>query len=62
MRERWADFIDAIGKNRRPVCDIDTRHLATNGSLLGMRSLKPERSRNGTTRRSAWRTRRPTNP
>ena len=42
--ELWADFISAIETGRRPVSDIETGHLATNMSLLGMLSLKLGRS------------------
>ena len=37
-------MIDAIEKGRRPVCDIETGHLASNVSLLGMLSYKLGRS------------------
>ncbi len=40
IRELWADFLDAIEKKRRPVCDIEIGHRSTNMSLLGMLSLK----------------------
>ena len=36
----WADLVDSIEKDRRPVCDIEVGHLSTNLSLLGMLSLK----------------------
>ncbi len=36
IKELWADFVDAIETGRRPVCDIEHGHLATNISLLGM--------------------------
>lgn len=42
--ELWADFIDAIEKKRRPVCDIETGHHSTVISLLGMLSWKLGRS------------------
>lgn len=42
--ELWADFLDAIKTNRRPVCDIEIGHRSTNMSLLGMLSLKLGRS------------------
>ncbi len=42
--ELWADFVDAIEKGRRPVCDIEIGHRSTNMSLLGMLSLKLGRS------------------
>ncbi len=44
IRELWADMLDAIEKKRRPVCDIEIGHLATNVSLLGMLSYKLGRS------------------
>lgn len=40
----WADFLEAIQKNKRPVCDIQNGYEATNMSLLGMLSLKLGRS------------------
>lgn len=40
----WADFIEAIESKRRPQCDIEIGHLATNMSLLGMISYKLGRS------------------
>ncbi len=40
----WADFIEAIESKRRPKCDIEVGHLATNMSLLGMISYKLGRS------------------
>jgi predicted dehydrogenase len=42
--ELWADFIDAIEKHRRPVCDIEIGHHSTTMSLLGMLSYKLGRS------------------
>jgi len=36
----WADFIRCIESKKRPVADIETGHLATNLSLLGMLSYK----------------------
>lgn len=44
MPELWADFIDAIEKNRRPICDIEIGHHSTTLSLLGMLSWKLGRS------------------
>ncbi len=44
IRELWADFLEAIRTGRRPVCDIEIGHRATNMSLLGMVSLKLGRS------------------
>ena len=44
IRELWADFLEAIETGRRPVCDIEIGHRATNMSLLGMLSLKIGRS------------------
>lgn len=40
----WADFIDAIETGRRPTCDVQIGHDATNMSLLGMLSMKLGRS------------------
>lgn len=40
----WADFIDAIEKGKRPTCDIEIGHQATNLSLLGMLSSRLGRS------------------
>lgn len=40
----WADFIAAIESGKRPTCDIEIGHLATNMSLLGMISYKLGRS------------------
>jgi predicted dehydrogenase len=40
----WADFIDSIESGRKPTCDIEIGHHATNASLLGMLSLKLGRS------------------
>lgn len=40
----WADFIAAIESKRRPACDIQVGHDATNLSLLGMLSYKLGRS------------------
>jgi len=42
--ELWADFIDAIEKKRRPVCDIEIGHHSTTLALLGMLSWKLGRS------------------
>jgi hypothetical protein len=44
IKELWADFLDAIKTNRRPVSDIETGHLSTNCALLAMLSLKLGRS------------------
>lgn len=44
IAESFADFLEAIRTNRRPVSDIETGHLATNMSLLGMISYKLGRS------------------
>ena len=35
IKELWTDFIMAIDKNQKPVCDIEHGYLATNISLLG---------------------------
>ncbi len=40
----WADFIGSIEEKRRPTCDVQIGHEATNLSLLGMLSLKLGRS------------------
>ena len=40
----WADFISAIEAGKRPTCDIEIGHQATNMSLLGMLSFKLGRS------------------
>jgi predicted dehydrogenase len=44
IKELFADFLDAIKKNRRPISDIEVAHRSTNMSLLGMLSLKLGRS------------------
>jgi hypothetical protein len=44
IKELWADFLDAIKNNRRPVSDIAAIQLSTNVSLLGMLSYKLGRS------------------
>jgi predicted dehydrogenase len=36
----WADFLDAIARNRPPTSDIEIAHRSTCLSLLGMLSLK----------------------
>jgi predicted dehydrogenase len=40
IKELFADFLDAIKKNRRPISDIEVAHRSTNMSLLGMLSLR----------------------
>ena len=40
----WADFVESIETGRRPKCDVQIGHEATNLSLLGMLSLKLGRS------------------
>lgn len=40
----WADFLESIEANRRPVADIEVAHRSTNMSLLGMLSFKLGRS------------------
>ena len=40
----WADFLDSIESKRKPTCDIEIGHFATNASLLGMLSFKLGRS------------------
>jgi predicted dehydrogenase len=44
IRALWADFLDAIKTDRRPVCDVEIGHRSTVMSLLGMLSLKLGRS------------------
>lgn len=44
IRELFADFLQAIKLNRRPVCDIEIGQRSTNMSLLAMLSLKLGRS------------------
>lgn len=44
IRELWTDLLGSIENNRRAVCDIETGHLSTNVSLLGMLSMKLGRS------------------
>ena len=44
LPESWSDFIRAIESDSLPTCDIETGHLATNVSLLGMMSYNLGRS------------------
>jgi len=44
IKELWADFLDAINTERKPVSDIEQIHYSTNLALLGMLSLKLRRS------------------
>ncbi len=44
IRELWANFIQSIGDNKKPVCDIEIIQRSTNMSLLGMLSYKLGRS------------------
>lgn len=44
IRELWVDFLAAINNGKRPLCDIEEIHYATNLSLLGMLSMKLGRS------------------
>ena len=44
IKELWTDFLEAIKKRSRPLCDIEIIHRSTNMSLLGMLSLKLGRS------------------
>lgn len=44
IKELWANFLQAIDKNTRPVSDIEEIHYSTNVSLLGMLSYKLGRS------------------
>lgn len=40
----WSDFMNSLENGTRPVCDIESGHLSTNMSLLGMLSHKLGRS------------------
>ena len=44
MQLLWADFLRAIESGKRPTCDVEIGHQATNLSLLGMLSMKIGRS------------------
>ncbi len=44
IKQLWADFLQAIDQDRRPVCDIQEIQYSTNASLLGMLALKLGRS------------------
>ena len=44
IKELFADFLDAIRNNRKPLCDIEGAHRATTMSLLGNLSMKLGRS------------------
>ncbi|MEZ6090437.1 MAG: Gfo/Idh/MocA family oxidoreductase [Pirellulaceae bacterium] len=44
MQLLWADFLQAIESGKKPTCDVEIGHQATNLSLLGMLSLKVGRS------------------
>jgi len=44
IRELWTDLLHSIENDQRAVCDIETGHLSTNVSLLGMLSMKLGRS------------------
>ncbi len=44
IKELWADFLEAISRGTKPVCDIGDIHLSTNLPLLAMISLKLGRS------------------
>jgi predicted dehydrogenase len=44
IKELFADFLDAIRSNRKPLCDIEGAHRATTMSLLGNISMKLGRS------------------
>lgn len=44
IQELWADFINAMENDRRPVSDIEEVYYSTNVSLLGMLSYKLGRS------------------
>jgi hypothetical protein len=40
----WADFVSSLESGKRPICDAEIGHQATNLSLLGMLSYKLGRS------------------
>ncbi len=44
IAELWADFLGAIREGRRPLCDIEEIHRATNMCLLAMISMRLRRS------------------
>lgn len=44
IRELWADFLQSIKDNKRPMCDIEIGHRSTSMALLGMLSYKLGRS------------------
>jgi predicted dehydrogenase len=44
IKELWADLLQAIETEGKPVCDIEEIHYSTNVSLLGMLALKLGRS------------------
>jgi predicted dehydrogenase len=44
IKELWANFLDCIKTNQRPVCDIELGHRSTNLALLGVLSMKLGRS------------------
>jgi len=44
IKELWADFLQAIKANRKPVRDVEIGHRATAAVLLGMVSMKLGRS------------------
>ena len=44
IKELFADFLDAIRNNRKPLCDIEDAHRATTMSLLGNLSMRLGRS------------------
>jgi predicted dehydrogenase len=44
IQELWADFLDAIKSNRRPVADIENGHRSTVMSLLAMISARTGRA------------------
>lgn len=44
IKELWADFINAIQKKQRPLCDIEKGHHSTTCALLGILSYKLGRS------------------
>src|SRR5262245_8149686 len=44
IKELWADFLNAIKTDKKPISDIEEIHRSTNVSLLGMLSYKLRRS------------------
>jgi predicted dehydrogenase len=44
IKELWANFLECIASGERPISDIEVGHRSTAMSLLGMLSLKLDRS------------------